>query len=74
MRKDYKKFVPNKFFVTFHRLLFANDDWLFDPKLDPIINALPASYFLAAFSLFILLVFISLVGIIGIARYQLKYL
>ncbi|WP_369352056.1 TIGR01906 family membrane protein [Ligilactobacillus agilis] len=64
----------NKFFVTFHRLLFANDDWLFDPKLDPIINALPASYFLAAFSLFILLVFVFLVGIIGIARYQLKYL
>lgn len=64
----------NKFFVTFHRLLFANDDWLFDPKLDPIINALPASYFLAAFSLFILLVFVSLVGIIGIARYQLKHL
>lgn len=64
----------NEFFITFHRLLFANDDWLFDSKLDPIINALPASYFFAAFSLFILLVFISLVGIIGIARYQLKHL
>ena len=33
-------------FVAFHRLLFANELWLFDPRLDPVIWILPQSYFL----------------------------
>ena len=33
-------------FYLFHRLVFSNDDWLFDPVTDPIINLLPESYFL----------------------------
>jgi len=36
----------NKTFVLFHRLVFSNDDWLFDPVTDPIINILPESFFL----------------------------
>ena len=60
------------FFVFFHELLFNNQDWLFDPKLDPIINALPASYFLACFSLFLILFVFSLVVLILLAKWQLK--
>lgn len=33
-------------FLIFHKVTFSNDDWLFDPETDPIINLLPESYFL----------------------------
>lgn len=36
----------DKLFVLFHRVVFDNDDWLFDPKTDPIINLLPETYFM----------------------------
>ncbi|GKT03446.1 TIGR01906 family membrane protein [Furfurilactobacillus entadae] len=45
----------DQFFITFHHLLFRNNDWLFDPRYDPIINALPESFFLACFALFFVL-------------------
>ncbi|KRL37348.1 TIGR01906 family membrane protein [Liquorilactobacillus uvarum] len=45
----------NTFFVDFHRILFRNEDWLFDPNLDPIINALPDTFFMACFIMFFLL-------------------
>lgn len=35
----------NKSFVIFHKIFFNNDYWLFDPATDPIINALPETYF-----------------------------
>lgn len=33
-------------FITFHRLVFQNDYWLFDPATDPVIMILPDAYFL----------------------------
>lgn len=45
----------NGFFITFHRVLFRNNDWLFDPRLDPVINALPDTFFLHCFILAFLL-------------------
>lgn len=39
-------------FITFHKLLFRNANWLFDPATDPVINILPESYFMACFILF----------------------
>lgn len=33
-------------FITFHRLVFQNDYWLFDPVTDPVITILPDAYFL----------------------------
>lgn len=39
----------NDFFIAFHRVLFRNNDWLFDPSLDPIITALPDTFFLHCF-------------------------
>ncbi|MCL2539582.1 MAG: TIGR01906 family membrane protein, partial [Oscillospiraceae bacterium] len=34
------------FFVLFHKLFFTNDDWLFNYVTDPVINILPAKYFM----------------------------
>lgn len=36
-------------FTIFHHLLFWNNDWLFDPNKDPVINILPASFFAHCF-------------------------
>lgn len=33
-------------FLIFHKLTFSNNDWLFDPETDPIINLLPEAYFM----------------------------
>lgn len=33
-------------FLLFHKLVFSNNDWMFDPVTDPIINLLPETYFL----------------------------
>ncbi len=35
-----------RFFVTFHRIFFRNDYWLFDPVSDPVILILPDTFFL----------------------------
>ena len=33
-------------FVLFHKLLFNNMDWIFDPRFDEIIRILPADFFM----------------------------
>ncbi|WP_125771717.1 TIGR01906 family membrane protein [Companilactobacillus furfuricola] len=40
------------FFIMFHKVLFRNNDWLFDPSLDPIIDVLPDEFFVQCFVLF----------------------
>ncbi|MEG2338994.1 MAG: TIGR01906 family membrane protein, partial [Clostridium sp.] len=37
----------NSTFTIFHKLLFSNDNWLFDPLFDPIINILPQEFFMS---------------------------
>lgn len=32
-------------FTLFHKLMFSNDYWLFDPEKDPVINILPQEFF-----------------------------
>ncbi|WP_423236712.1 TIGR01906 family membrane protein [Clostridium acidisoli] len=36
----------DKLFTIFHKILFRNDLWLFDPKTDPIILILPEQFFM----------------------------
>lgn len=36
----------DKAFIQFHQLCFSNEDWLFDPATDPIINYLPEAFFM----------------------------
>ena len=35
-------------FVVFHELVFSNDYWIFDPRLDPVITILPEWFFMQA--------------------------
>ncbi len=43
-------------FVTFHKMVFQNDYWLFDPYTDPIILILPDEFFMHCAALILLLV------------------
>lgn len=57
----------DEFFITFHELFFTNDDWMFDPIADPIINVLPEQYFMHCFLFFFILIelFFFIIFIIG---------
>lgn len=50
-------------FVVFHKIFFKNDYWIFDPRLDPIINLLPQTYFLHSL---LMIIFIILLGSISL--------
>lgn len=43
-------------FIQFHRLLFRNQYWMFDPITDPVINALPQEFFFHCGLVFLLLI------------------
>lgn len=36
----------SKVFIIFHKIFFRNNYWVFDEKMDPIINALPEDLFM----------------------------
>ncbi|MDF7638482.1 TIGR01906 family membrane protein [Lactobacillus sp. ESL0791] len=40
----------DSFFVIFHHMLFNNNNWLFDPSTDPIINVLTEGFFASCFA------------------------
>lgn len=48
----------SKAFYFFHKIFFRNDYWIFDPKKDPIINALPEELFMIEAILIIVLLLI----------------
>ncbi len=56
-------------FTIFHKIFFRNDYWIFDPKLDPIINALPEGLFFI-YGACILVIIITVVLIIKIKYYR----
>ena len=35
----------DKSFILFHKIMFNNDYWIFDPNLDPVIEILPDTFF-----------------------------
>lgn len=43
-------------FNFFHRLVFRNNYWLFNPKTDPVINLLPERYFMHAAILILVII------------------
>ncbi|PBI14252.1 hypothetical protein BGU58_12485 [Clostridioides difficile] len=62
-----------KSFIIFHKLLFRNDYWIFNPDLDPVINILPEEFFFH--SGMMILILILLVSIVLFVMYKLcKYL
>lgn len=58
-----------KSFIIFHKLLFRNDYWIFNPDLDPVINILPEEFFFH--SGMMILILISLVSILLFVMYKL---
>lgn len=44
-------------FIIFHKLLFRNDYWIFDPDKDPIIHLLPQQFFMNAAFFIIAIIF-----------------
>lgn len=60
-----------KAFYLFHKIFFRNDYWIFDPGLDPIINALPEELFMIEFAL-IISILIIFTGIIKVLDRKLK--
>ena len=46
-------------FVIFHKLMFSNDYWIFDPNLDPVIDMLPQQFFFHAGVMILSLILVS---------------
>ena len=55
-------------FVVFHKLLFDNDYWIFDPILDPVIKILPAEFFMNSGLMILGFILVSSIIIQGIYR------
>lgn len=51
----------NYWFVLFHQITFGNNDWLFNPKTDPIIYVLPETFFLSGAVFILILVQLSFI-------------
>lgn len=57
-------------FILFHKLFFNNDDWLFNPKTDPIILLLPEEFFLHCAILIVAIVLLGSTLLYLIYRYK----
>ena len=61
-----------KSFVIFHKLLFSNDYWVFDPEKDPIILMLPEEFFMHAACAILLFILFGSILCYSLYRYFLK--
>lgn len=59
-------------FNLFHKIFFRNDYWIFDPKIDPVINMLPQEFFYHSAILILSIVIISAV-LLRIISKHLRY-
>lgn len=64
----------DRFFILFHETFFNNNDWLFNPVTDPIINILPEQFFMHSFMLFFLLIDLFFFVMIMIGNHSQKWL
>ncbi|VHR10507.1 membrane protein [Clostridioides difficile] len=48
-----------KSFIIFHKLLFRNDYWIFNPNLDPVINILPEEFFFHSGMMILILILLA---------------
>ncbi|MDE7299723.1 MAG: TIGR01906 family membrane protein [Lachnospiraceae bacterium] len=62
----------HELFFDMHRLLFRNNDWLFDAVSDPVIRILPESFFLACAKALLLLLILA--GVLLVALEDLSAL
>ena len=62
----------NRAFVLFHQIVFRNDYWIFDKRIDPIISILPEAFFIHCFILIFCIVIILALGCLLYFRLQQK--
>lgn len=62
----------DRFFIVFHETFFNNDDWLFDPRTDPIINVLPEEFFMHSFVLFFVLLELFFAIFLFLGKHELR--
>ena len=61
-------------FILFHKVFFNNNAWLFNPSTDPIILALPETFFMHSFILaFVLIEMLFILGLLISKRQQFLY-
>jgi integral membrane protein (TIGR01906 family) len=62
----------SKTFYFFHKILFRNNYWIFDPVTDPIIRALPEEFFMLEliFILILLILFTLVIKVLYIRHMQ----
>ena len=66
-------FCWDNLFVWFHKLVFRNNFWLFDPSTDPIINFLPDEFFLHCATLIVVLILAAAVLCLNRYKYLQKH-
>lgn len=54
------------FFVLFHKIVFRNDYWIFDPAFDPVITILPSAFFMHCAVMIVGLVLLFALILLGI--------
>ena len=62
----------NTIFIIFHKILFQNNNWIFNPQTDPIIKILTPDFFENCFLLVIILWFMGDEIIIRLGKRELK--
>lgn len=62
----------NKAFILFHKLLFRNDYWLFDPQIDTVINMLPEEFFFIAALIILLCLLLESILLLFFRKHILK--
>ncbi|BAP86003.1 integral membrane protein [Paucilactobacillus hokkaidonensis JCM 18461] len=60
----------NHFFIRFHQLVFSNQDWLFNPVTDPIINVLDETFFVHAVLVFVILLELEFIILYFVSKNQ----
>ncbi len=48
----------SKAFIIFHKIMFRNNDWIFDERFDPVITILPEAFFMHGFILIVVIVLV----------------
>lgn len=56
-------------FIAFHKIAFNNNDWIFDPSQDPVINILPEDFFMLCL---IVIAFTVIIGAVTVFIIYLK--
>lgn len=59
-------------FILFHKLFFQNDYWIFDARIDPVIQILPQTFFMHCFIMIIVLIIACSMLCLGCYRWKVK--